>query len=42
MIRELEMRRRYLNLWHVTRRAILVGNGTALALAAGFRSLISE
>ena len=42
MIRELEMRRRYLNLWHVTRRAILVRDWTTLAIAAGFRRLISE
>jgi hypothetical protein len=42
MIRELEMRRRDLNLWHVTRRAILVCDWTTLAIAAGFCSLISQ
>jgi len=41
MIRELEMRRWYFSLWHVTRRAVFVCNRTTL-FNTGFRSLISE
>jgi hypothetical protein len=41
MIRELEMRRLYINLWHVTRRAVFIGYRTTLTIA-GFRSLTSE
>ena len=40
MISELEMRRRYLDLRHVTRRAIPVGNRTTLTITARLRSLI--
>src|ERR1044072_9257038 len=36
------MRRRYFNLRHVTRGAILVSDRTTLAIAAGFRSLIPQ
>ena len=41
MIRELEMRRWYFSLWHVTRRAVFVCDRTTF-FNAGFRSLVSE
>ena len=42
MIRELEVRRRYLSLRHVTRRAVFVSDRTTLAIAIHLRGFVPE